>query len=76
MACGRASLLPASTVALTIPSLMHVQMPDALTFFFQMLGLAIFSGALCPYYLPSNPAVPFLNGRYPASAVLRTTPPP
>ncbi len=40
-----------------------------------MLGLAI-SDALCPYYLPSNPAVPFLNGRYPASPVLRTTPPP
>ncbi len=58
MACGRASLRPASTVALTIPSLMHVQMPDALTFF-QMLGLAIFFR--CPLSLLSalQPCGPF-----------------
>jgi|GEM_PF-1232864 len=58
MACGRASLRPASTVALTIPSLMHVQTPDALTFFFQMLGLAIF---WCPLSLLSalQPCGPF-----------------
>jgi|GEM_PF-1584660 len=57
MACGRASLRPASIVALTIPSLMHVQMPDALTFS-QMLGLAIFR---CPLSLLSalQPCGPF-----------------
>ena len=81
MTCGRASLRPASTVALTIPSLMHVQMPDALTFS-QMLGLAIFR---CPLSLlsalqPCGPfpqrALPRVSGTTDHSATLSDRPAP
>ena len=58
------------------PSLLHVMPPDSYVQPLKRGSRQSHSRKLSPFRHPSTPEAPFLDGRYPASSVLRASPPP
>ena len=65
----------AAKPASSAPSLTHVMLRDSLPFQAGIVGKATPAG-LRPFVISPHPEAPFLDGRYPASSVLRASPPP